>query len=227
MPAVSLRRLASTLLTVLLFATAAWAAGPEETWYAEAFTQADGTPTQRAMWSKGRKFRDQIVVAGIPATTIVSGDTYYAIDELHGVGVAIQRSPKALALDAKGGRPFLDEAARIEAEGAEKVRTERIGGRACDVYRITNDDGKREAWLTQDALRLPVRIEVYSRATDTTSLTYVNWQRGLEIPDAFFEPDPRVRLERMTWQEYVERLGKGPVGPVPILYGDLLLGPRS
>jgi len=227
MPAVSPRCFALALLAALLLPTVARAAGPEETWYVEAFTQADGTPTERAMWSKGRKFRDQIVVAGIPAVTLVNGDTYYAIDELHAVGVAIQRSPKALALDAKGGRPFLDEAARIEAEGAEKVRTERVAGRACDVYRVTNDDGKREAWLTQDALRLPVRIEVYSRASDTTSVTYLNWQRGMELPDAFFEPDPRVHLERMGWQEYLERLGKGPVGPVPILYTDLLLGPRS
>ncbi len=223
---VSPRRLALLLLALLLLSGVARAAGPEETWYAEAFTQSDGIPTERGMWSKGRKFRDQILVAGIPAVTIVNGDTYYAIDELHGVGLAVQRSPKALALDAKGGRPFLDEAARIQADGAEKVRTERVAGRACDVYRITNEDGKREAWLTQDALRLPVRIEVYSRATDTTSLTYVNWQHGLEIPDSFFEPDPRVHLERLTWQEYLERLAKGPVGPVPILYTDLLLGPK-
>ena len=226
MPARSLRRLALALL-VLLLAPSARAAGPEDTWYAEAFTQADGTPTQRAMWSKGRKFRDQIAVAGIPAVTIVNGDTYYAIDELHDVGVAIQRSPKALALDAKGGRPFLNEAARIAEDGAEKVATERIAGRACDVYRITNDEGKREAWLTQDALRLPVKIEVYSRSTDSTSVTYINWARGLEIPDSFFEPDPRVKLERMTWQDYLDRVAKGPVGPVPILYGDLLLGPKS
>ena len=68
--------------------------------------------------------RADSVINGIPVVTIVNGPTYYAIDGRSLVGTAIERAPKALANDQKGGRPFLNDGERMIAMGAEKISSE-------------------------------------------------------------------------------------------------------
>jgi outer membrane lipoprotein-sorting protein len=195
-----------------------------ETWFAEAITQSDLGIESSYLWSKGRKLRADVVVSGTPVVTIVNGATYYAIDGRSMIGTAIERAPKALANDAKGGRPFLNDGERMIAMGGEKVGSERIAGRACDVYRLTDNDGKKTIWMTQDSLHLPVKIELYGRTSGQTSTTIINWNRGFEVPDAFFEPDPRLTLDRVSYQEYLNRSKERLPSAVPVLYGDLLHG---
>ncbi len=202
---------------------AADAAGPE-TWYAEAFTESESGLRVTYHWSKGRKFRSEIILGGIPVIYLVNGSTYYAIDSLAQRGVAIERSPKALAEDAKGGRPFLNDGERVIAAGAEKTDSERVAGRPVDVYRVSNEPLKKTIWVTQDKLHLPVKMEIFDRQSSQTATTHIDWGRDLEISDAFFEPDPRVQLEHLTYAEYKERSQKGPVGPVPALFSDLIHG---
>jgi outer membrane lipoprotein-sorting protein len=111
------------------------------------------------------------------------------------------------------------------ARGAEQLRKDEINGRTCKVYRLTDDSGRREVWITDDELALPLRLEAFDRGTGAEVRTeFVDWTRDLELPDAFFEPDPRVRLERMEYEDYVRRSSAGPVGPAPPLYGELLHG---
>jgi len=201
------------------------AEGSSETWFAEAITQSDLGIESSYLWSKGRKLRADTVIAGVPVVTIVNGSTYYAINGRAMVGTAIERSPKALANDAKGGRPFLNDGERMIAMGAEKIGTERIGGRPCEAYRLTDSDGKKTIWMTQDNLRLPVKIELYGRVEGQTATTIINWSRDFEVPDAFFEPDPRVTLDRVSYDEYVSRSREKKLpSAVPVLYGDLLHG---
>jgi outer membrane lipoprotein-sorting protein len=200
------------------------AEGAAETWFAEAITQSDLGIESSYLWSKGRKLRADVVVGGTPVVTIVNGATYYAIDGRSMTGTAIERAPKALANDAKGGRPFLNDGDRMIAMGGEKVGNERIAGRPCDIYRLTDNDGKKTIWMTQDSLHLPVKIELYGRANGQTATTIINWNRGFEVPDAFFEPDPRFTLDRVSYQEYVNRAREGKPSVVPVLYGDLLHG---
>lgn len=199
-------------------------AAESETWAADTITSSDTGIEIAHAWSKGRKFREDRVVAAIPVVTIVNGDTYYAIDALTGEGVAITRSPKAIAGDAKGGRPMDERIQRTIQAGAEKIGTERIGGRPCVGYQLTDDKGKQTVWLTDDALRLPVRAEIFDRKSGRSADTRFNWTRDLPIPDAFFEPDPRLRMERVGYDEYVKRSQSGPVGPVPVIHGNLLHG---
>ena len=206
---------------------AAAAAPAEETWYAERFGQSQRGLQLTHFWSKGRKLRVETSVSGVPVLTIVNGAHYYAIDALHGFGVAIERSAKALAQDARGGRPFGGELEAVRAEGGEKVDTEELGGRALDVYRVTDDTGRRQVWVTQEEPKLPVRIEFFDRASGQTSRAdYLGWLRKLEIPDTFFEPDPRFKIEPVSYDDYVKRAAKEPIGPVPVLFGDLLHGKR-
>jgi len=195
-----------------------------ETWFAEAITQSDLGIESTYLWSKGRKLRADTVVAGVPVVTIVNGSTYYAINGRSMVGTAIERSPKALANDAKGGRPFLNDGDRMIAMGGEKIGSERIAGRPCDTYRLTDSDGKKTIWMTQDNLHLPVKIEQYGRVEGQTATTIINWSRDFEVSDTFFEPDPRITLDRLSYDEYVKRSREKLPSAVPVLYRDLLHG---
>jgi len=200
------------------------AAGASDTWFAEAITQSNLGIQSSYLWSKGRKLRADTVVSGIPVVTIVNGTTYYAIDARAMVGTAIERAPKALANDAKGGRPFLNDGERMIATGGEKIASERIAGRPCDAYQLTDDEGKKTIWMTQDSLHLPVKIERFGRAEAQSATTIINWSRDFQVSDAFFEPDPRVTLERISYDEYVKRAHERIPSAVPVLYGDLLHG---
>jgi hypothetical protein len=166
------------------------------------------------------------VIAGRRVTTIVSGDTYYAYDAVGGSGVAIVRSPKAIAADARGERPFGREFENLVSQGAERIRDDEVMGRSCEVFRLTDQLGRRELWVTKDAKRLPIRVLVYRRDTGRTVTTdFINWLTGLSIAGSFFTPDSHVTFERFEHEAFVRRSATGePIGPVPVLYTDLLVG---
>jgi hypothetical protein len=51
---------------------------------------------------------------------------------------------------------------------------------------------------------------------------------GIPVPDAFFEPETGVKLDRYEFEDYLRTsVHEGPVGPVPVLYADLLHGGRE
>jgi hypothetical protein len=202
-------------------------AAPESgppSWYAQALARGPGGLNVTHFWSKGPMLRAETVVVGHKVVTIVRGEWYYAYDGVLKTGMAIRRDPAAVARDAPGRRPFGNEYESLVEQGAELVREENMVGRATGVYRITDDHGRRELWVTMDPQRIPLRIEIYDRKSSTERVTdYVNWQSALFIPDSFFEPDPSIELERIELDDYVKRsVEKGPVGPVPVLYTNLL-----
>jgi hypothetical protein len=175
-------------------------------------------------WAKGPKLRAETVIAGRKIVSLVNGDTYYAYDATGREGVAIGRAKAAIAKDAPDRRPFGRELEIVLGQGGEKVGEEEVGGRACERFRVTDAAGRREVWVTKDALRLPVRLEIFSRLTGKTIATdFVSWTSALPIEDAFLEPEPGVRFQRLSFEEYAARQFT-PVGPVPILYMDLLTG---
>lgn len=212
-------------LTVALVALGAAAPSAAESWFTQRVTRGDVPLRVEYLWSDGPRFRAEVVVAGRPILTLVHGELYYVIDQLSQTGVAIARAPAALAADRKARRPFGHEAEQLVAEGGEKVRQERVMGRLCDVYRVTNQAGRREVWVTADGLALPIRIDTFDRATSRNArVDYVDWTRELRIAEGFFAPDPRVQLERIEYQDYVNRAGREPIGPAPVLYAPLLHG---
>lgn len=177
-------------------------------------------------WAKGKRLRSETIVVGRPIVTIVNGEHYYTLDLLLGEGVAIRRSSEAVAADAKRRRAFGIEYDEIVAAGGEKIGSESIGSREVDVYRITDDSGRRTLWVSADAQRVPMRIETYDRASGRTGrVDYVDWLTGLELPDAFFEPPQGVKLERFeSYEAYLAKLSEGPVGSLPPVFPDLLRG---
>jgi hypothetical protein len=199
--------------------------GPS-TWFAQAIAASDAGLNVTYFWSSGPKLRAETVIAGRRITSIVSGDTYYSYDAVGGNGVAIGRGPKAIAADARGQRPFGREFENLVSQGAELVREEDVMGRACEVFRLTDDLGRRELWVTKDKLRLPIRVVIFRRDTSKTVTTvFVNWLTGLSIADGFFQPEANVKLERLAFDEYIRRATQGElIGPVPVLYTDLLIG---
>jgi hypothetical protein len=201
------------------------APGPS-TWFVQTLSHSDSGLNVAYFWSKGAKLRTETVIGARRVTTIVSGNTYYAYDAVGQVGIAVGRSPKAIAADAGGERPFGREFENLIQRGAEPVRDDRIMGRDCEVYRLTDAVGRRELCVTKDKLRLPVRVTVYRRDVQTTTTTdFVNWLTGLPIADNFFEAESTVALERLDFETYSKRTAAGePIGPVPVLYTDLLMG---
>ncbi len=198
--------------------------GKARTWYAQTLTRGEAGLNVTHFWSKGSMLRAETIVAGHKVVTIVRGDTYYAYDALEGRGLAITREPANVAKDDPSKRPFGREYEILTSQGAELVREEEMLGRRAGIYRITDELGKRELWVTEDGERIPLRVEIYDRRTSARrTIDYVNWQSDLRIPDDFFAPDARMQLTPMSHTEYLRRTTEeGSVGPVPVLYLDLL-----
>jgi len=196
------------------------------TWYAQALAQGPGGLNVTQFWSKGSRLRAETVIAGHKVVTLVNGEWYYAYDQTKGLGVRIRRTPKGLALDIPFRRPFGNEALRLIDLGAEVVGEENFHGREANIYRITDGFGRRTVWASQDALNIPLRIEIYNRSTGQTQATdYLDWLTGIDIPDSYFEVDSNVEITSYEFDEYGFFLAKtGSLGPVPVLYADLLRG---
>jgi hypothetical protein len=194
-----------------------------ETWYTERLMSGGASPTIEHIWSKGPWLRSELVVGGQPIVQLVKGDRYVVFNRVDHTGIAIQRTPLAIANDAAGKRPFADDRERIIAAGGERVRSETVGGSNCDVYRVTDRDGRRETCVT--AAGYPIRTEMWHRESgSSTTANYLSWAQGVPLPDAFFDPDPGVTLESYSYDGYLEAVKKGPVGPAPPLYSYLLHG---
>lgn len=200
---------------------------PPTSWYALRVTRGDTGVIVTSLWSTGRTLRAEAVISGVPIQQIVNGEWYYVIDGMQHTGMAVRRSPKALQQDLArpAGRPFGNEGADLEARGAELVREEDVGGRKAKVLRLTDSLGRHEVWVTDDESALPIRIDSTDRSSGVHVVTdYVDWLSEVELPAAFFEPDPRIQLERLEYDEYVQRASQGPFGPAPVIFGDLLHG---
>lgn len=197
-----------------------------DTWYAQAVARSDRALNVTHFWSKGDMLRAETVIAGRRVVTIVNGDTYYAYDAVLRNGVAIQRSRIAVQQDEERDRPFGNDLATILRQGAEKVREEKLGGGMAELYQVTNKRGRTRVWVTQTDPPLPMRIEMFRRATASDVATdYLSWQRGLPVADDFFLPETGIEMQLMTLAEYVSgQAERRPAGPVPVLYGDLLHG---
>jgi hypothetical protein len=194
------------------------------TWYTERLMTAGGSPTIEHLWSKGPWLRSELVVGGQPIVQLVKGDRYLIVNRLQRRGVAIQRNPRAVERDAAGKRPFADDRDRIVAAGGERVGMEKLGGQECEVYRVTDGDGRRETCVTA-AQGLPVRTEMWHRASGSSSIaTYLSWASNVPLTDDFFEPEPGTAIEEYGYEQYLEAVKKGPVGPSPPLHGHLLHG---
>lgn len=198
-------------------------------WYALRITRGDTGVIVTNLWSAGRNLRAEAVLAGVPLQQLVSGEWYYVIDAVQQRGIAVRRSPAALQADLKAptARPFGHEGADLIERGAETVREEEVAGRKATVYRLTDGVGRHEVWVADGESQLPIRIDQTERESGTHVVTdYVDWLSGIALAPAFFEPDPRIQLERFEYEDYVQRAREGPVGPAPALFSELLHGAR-
>jgi outer membrane lipoprotein-sorting protein len=176
------------------------------------------------LWSKGDRFRAETVIAGRRIVTIVNGSTYYTIDPVRGFGLGIERSELALGEDARRGRPFGVEYEMILLGGGELVKKDELGGQEVELYRLTNNAGRVEVWVTPTA-KLPIRVERFVRSTGRREqVSYVDWRSGVDIADSFFEPSPNLKIDRMGYEEYVKRTMAERLGPAPPLHSQLLHG---
>jgi len=196
------------------------------TWYAQVLAHSPVGINVTHFWSKDRKLRAETVIAGRRIVTIIDETTYYAYDLLVRTGIAVQRSKAAIAQDAERQRPFGNEYSALIRQGAESIGRDQLGGRDVEVFQITDDRGRRKLWVTDDERRLPLRVFAFQRSQGREMTTdYLNWQRGIPILNAFFLPEPGVDIAPLSYEEYVEKQSQRvPLGPVPVLYSDMLHG---
>ncbi len=220
-----LNRLALTIVALAALPASA------DSWHAERLTSGAGAPRVERLWSKGAALRAELVVGGHVVITYVKGDRYIVVDALTGKGTSIQRSAKAIAEDATRGRPFGTEQQSLTKIGAEKVKTEGAGEAACDLYRVTDQAGRREVCVSTGEEKLPLVVRAWDRQSGAESETrYIAWSKDLEgknvtIPESFFTPDPRITLESFTYEVFMAKAQAGEsVAVAPILYPELLLG---
>jgi hypothetical protein len=200
----------------------------EDAWWTQRITFGEGPALVENLWSRGPRMRAESVFDGHTIVTLVDERRYMIIDELRRTGVSIERSKLATGQDEKRKRPFGNEGEDLLKKGAEKVGTEMRAGEEVDHYRITHADGDRtEAWLTKDAQKLPMEAIYRDRETGTMNRkVYLRWVQTA-FPDAFFRPDDGVKLEQISYEDYLARSKQGGVGPAPPFYGDLLHGVRE
>lgn len=208
---------------------AAAAAKAPATWHAETLSSGPQGVHVTQYWSKGSdRLRAETVIAGHRLVTLVNGPLYYAVDFTAGQAVAIKRSKRALAEDRTRSRLLGLEGFVIKARGGEKVATENLAGRKCDVWRLTDDRGRRAVWVQQEPAKemLPLRVEIYNRQAGAEIRTdYIQWATGLELPDRLFLPDPGFTLTTLEYEEYVKRSSEGEA-LVPVLHANLLHGEK-
>lgn len=137
-------------------------------------------------WSRGPMFRSEAVLGGRKVVTIVNRDSYWVVDAVGGNGISIARSEAAKTADAERIRPFGNELAQLKRNGGEHIGTEQSGDRTLDVYRVTDDRGRRTIWMSQTKPPVPLRVQTYDRESATTGkLDYVNWLQNPAIADSF------------------------------------------
>jgi hypothetical protein len=199
---------------------------PGLTWYAQALARGPGGLNVTNFWSKGPYMRAETVIAGHKIITIVKDEWYYAYDATLADGIRVRRTPEAIAKDAPYKRPFGNDVVKLIQHGGERIREENFHGREAEVFQLTNRLGRRTIWASKDALNIPLRIELYNRRTRSEQSTdYIDWLTGLTLPDRYFAPDPVVRIVSYEFEEFALEFAKrGSVGPVPVLYSDLLRG---
>jgi hypothetical protein len=194
-------------------------------WYAERISTGDAPVRVEHFWSKGSGLRSETVFAGHPILTLVKGPRYVIVDRLTGQGISIERSPKALAEDGERERPFGNELHVLLESGGEKVGSQEVPGGRCDLYRLTNESGRKEVCVSPDDRRLPLVLRVWLRGSgQSMESRYLQWSREIEVPDAFFQPPANAALEHVTYEQYVERSPRERLGPAPPFHAELLHG---
>jgi hypothetical protein len=197
---------------------------PPDSYYAMTLGRSDFDLVVASYWSLGPLLRSQTVVAGHLIVTLVDKKDYYTYDALTRKGYRIGRSKKAIARDEERLRPFAMDYIDLIEEGGEKVREETLNGIRVDVYRVTDQKGKRTLWVTQNSLKFPVKLEAYDRKSGRTSvLDWVQWIPAIDLEKEFFKPPKGLELRRFDdYFQFREALEEGPVEPAPPLFQHLL-----
>jgi len=196
-----------------------------KTWHATVFFSSGYSYRIIHYWSSGSMMRAETLIAGPPITTIIRGDRYISFDRLTGKALDVERSPAAVAQDQGRVRPFAIELDELRRAGGEKIEDTRMSGVPVEVWRLTDDNGRRTVWVSKKEPFVPIRAETFVRgSSQTLTFDYSNWGFDLEIPASLFALPSDVEVVRFGYAEFEKQSAKEPVGVAPILYPDLLHG---
>ncbi len=201
------------------------APGLPKTWHATVFFSSGDSYRIIHYWSSGSMMRAETLIGGHPITTIIRGDRYIAFDRLTGKALDVERSPAAVAQDQGRVRPFAIELDELRRAGGEKIEDTTMSGVPVEVWRLTDETGRRTVWVSKREPYVPIRAETFVRGSSQTLIfDYSNWGFDLEIPASFFTLPSDVAVERLGYAAFGKKAAQDSVGPAPILYPDLLHG---
>ena len=196
-----------------------------KTWHATVFFSSGGSYRIIHYWSDGPTMRAETLIGGHPITTIIRADRYSAYDRLTGKALDVERSPAAVQADHGRIRPFAIELDELKRAGGEKIEETTMSGVPVDVWRLTDDRGRRTVWVSKSEPYVPIRAETFVRgSSQTLTFDYSNWGFDLEMPASFFALPSDAVVERYGYAAFEKKTAKEPLGPAPILYPDLLHG---
>lgn len=196
-----------------------------ETWHATAFVRGDMGIRVIDYWSKGPDMVARTLINGRPVTTIVSGGRYVVFDGVSGIGLNVARSDRALKQDKGRSRPFAFEYEEMREAGGEKIDDVNFGSRRGEIWQKSDATGRQKLWVSVGMPQIPLRLETFDRQSATNiELDYQNWIFDLEMPARFFGLPSGIDFETFEYDVYMAKSVEGLVGPMPILYPDLLHG---
>ena len=194
--------------------------------YAMSMSRGDSGLHIVEYWSKGRTMRAHTTLSGHPFVTLVDSEYYYTLDPVFKRGVAIPRSPRSKAADEGRQRLFGNEYEDMIEGGAAKIRSEETPAGPIDVYRLTDDTGRRTVWVTGDEYHLPLKFETFIRSTgETAQLEYLSWAPLRLMGEFFSAPGADWELERVpTYEAWVKAAPSSGFKQAPIIFPTLLHG---
>ncbi len=177
------------------------------------------------LWSSGASLRTEFVLGGRPYLTLVHRGRYIVIDKLAGTGASVERHENARRAKASPGRPFGfgDELETLVDAGGEYVGDETVQSGRCRLHRLTSQVGRQEVCVQEEGHGLPLYIKHWNRESNREEqVNYLSWIPDFEAGSDFFAPDPRVKLQEYSYDDYAQ----GKVRE-PVLYPRLIYGPRE
>jgi outer membrane lipoprotein-sorting protein len=148
---------------------------------------------QSKMSVKDGLFRMEMTAGGQTSLIIHNAEGTYTVMPSEGMAMKIGR-PHPGQGPVRGAANY---AQYLQQQRAERIGSETIDGRACDIYRYTDSEtgDLNTAWVWKEKM-FPIRIEI-DGAKGKLIMEFSNIQLGAAIPDETFQLPKGVQVMDM------------------------------
>ncbi len=153
--------------------------------------------TESELWMKDKKVRIKTAAMGMKVNVVKTGDLLYQWQEGQATGMKMSATARQRGASAD----YVNRIDDVRTKG-KKIRSETVGGHACDVYEYTetSEQGrtvKQTYWLAKDLKNFPVKIVAEVGEAKITTINS-DIELGASVPDAMVAPPDNVKFEDMS-----------------------------